>query len=150
MSLFSDVADYALKASLYHNKEFPESDIFGEQKSNGITWKYVKLNNGGFECKEIRDVATRQMQRDLYQCIMRGIVRDNPDADYSVVAIVSDPGIIHGLRDDLPGATIAADGMEIIELWFEGKSIEDIAQSLGVQQPAVSRAIKTFRERLGF
>lgn len=150
MSLFSDVTDYALRASLYYDNEIAESDIFGkQQKKNGNVWDFVKLNNGGFECSQMRDVATRSMQRDLYQAIMRGCIRDKAVANYDVVAIVADSAIIHSLQDDLPGADITAGDSDVITLWLDGKSIEDIAQTTGQKKSTVSMAIQAFRDKIG-
>jgi DNA-binding CsgD family transcriptional regulator len=149
MSLFSDVTDYALRASLYYNKEFLESDIFGKQKIGEREVDFVKMRKGGFENAQIRDLAARAMQRDLYQCIMRGIVRDNPDAAYEVTAITADETIMHALSEDLPGAEIHTGNQSVIELWLNGETNKDIAQKLNVSDSAVSQAIKMFQSKIG-
>lgn len=150
MSLFSDVADYALRASIYYNREFRESDLYGTQISkDGTEFQYVRMNNGGFENLMLRNIMTRSIERDLYQAIMRGVIRDNPQADYTVVAIVSDQAIITTLAEDLPEATITCQGQEIIELWLSGMANKDIAVRLGITWPAVSKAVDRFTREIG-
>jgi hypothetical protein len=149
MSLFSDVSDYALRASLYHSSEICEADIYGTQvKGNGGTFDYVKMGRGGFEQPQMRDVMVRAMERDLYQTVMRGCIRDDATEDYTVVAIVSEPTIIQTLADDLPGAAITCVGDEVITMWLDGQTVEDIAQTNGQSKQSVSKAIKAFKDKM--
>lgn len=150
MSLFTDVSDYALRASLYYGTEIAEADIYGtQQRQDGKTFDYVKLNRGGFTHSQMRDVMTREMERDLYQTIMRGCIRDSADADYTVVAVVSEPATIQTLADDLPGATITCVGDDVITLWLEGKTNDEIAKATGKAKESVSRTIREFRAKIG-
>ena len=97
----------------------------------------------------MRDVMTREMERDLYQTIMRGCIRDSADADYTVVAVVSEPATIQTLADDLPGATITCVGDDVITLWLEGKTNDEIAKATGKAKESVSRTIREFRAKIG-
>lgn len=141
MSLFSTVFDYALRASIFNDSEISESEIFRKTEKGQY---FIKFSHGKFQNKLINDMYLRSVQRDLYQAILRGCIRDNSEAVYKVICLISSNQIVKLLKQDLPSAEIILIGQDIFQMYSQGYSEEEIAQKLGKKQPYVSRVIQSF------
>ena len=78
MSLFNDIAYYVLRTALVTHSGI------GAKRIWKIRFNYPNLKNGGFADAEIQQTYCRSVVVDLYQTIMRGCVRLNPEAHYNV------------------------------------------------------------------
>lgn len=141
MSLFTTVSDYALRAAVYSQRDIPESAIF-DRKNKMIVPKIKK--NGHFSHDAINDQYIRTLERDLYQAIMRGKIRDNPNAAYTVVALVSSPAVVEILKEDMPSVSVELVGDDVYNLYLEGFSESEIAQKTGKSKQTVHATLKNF------
>ena len=79
----------------------------------------------------------KSLERDLYQAILRGCIRDDSSAEYKVIALVSIPQLINLLKMDLPDAIINFVDNEILNLYFQGYSETKISQMTGIPRGTV-------------
>lgn len=142
MSLFSTVTDYVLRASIYHNRELSEAEIYNKY---GETYSPRFKVNGDFISEEVNEIYHRTLERDLYQAILRGCIRSDSSAEYKAIALVASPIVVQTLQEDMPKATITMIGMDVPNLYFEGYSEAEIADKLNISKQLVHYTI----QRLG-
>jgi len=140
MSLFTTVADYVLRACVFNDTDIAHEEIFNEQ---GMP-KFNK--NGHWDNAMIQDQYIRTLERDLYQAILRGCIRNNPATDYNVIALISSPEIISTLQEDLPDAKIVLSDEPVIQMYLDGKSEPEICKATKLAQQTVNDAIKAFQK----
>ena len=155
-SWFTSIEDYALRAAVTTGKEIPEGEIFRTtQNENGSPMlKPVFNREGGLMNPGMNLCMQRQMAIDLIQALNRGVIRDDADADYYVIAVVKSVGVVTALQKAFPGARIEVDGMEEISLYLhgddDGKALTyaEIARMTGKTRPAVSENLDCFFKKV--
>lgn len=128
MSLFKTLSYYVLRTALVNHSEIPAERIWKQK------FVYPNLKNGGFADLEIQKTYCRAIVVDLYQTIMRGCVRRNPDAHYNVVCVLSGPEIINILGKELAGATFNFEPSPIVNALLEGKSDTEILKNHNIKR----------------
>ena len=108
MSLFTNVHDYALRASLSENREIPFNDIW-QIKNNRIV---PKMGGNGWINNSIKQSYIRQVIDELYQGIMRISVRKYDRKEYQVVCMLPDLLSVEELRGRLPDCEINLIGFD--------------------------------------
>ena len=151
-SWFTSIEDYALRAAVTTGKEIPEGEIFRTTRNeNGSPMlKPVFNRGGGLNTPSMNLCMQRQMAIDLIQALNRGIIRDDANADYYVIAVVKDIGVVTALQKAFPGARIKVDKMEEISLFLhgddDGKALTyaEIARRIGKTPPTVEEKLDCF------
>ena len=139
MALFTDAADYILRACVFNDCEISHAEI----------WKNKSLwfeKNNGWHNPLIQEQYVRTLERDLYQAIMRGCIRDNPQAEYTVTALISNPEVLATLADDLPDAKFTLANEIVIEMLQQGFTESEIIKATGKAQQTVNNEIKAYRK----
>lgn len=128
MSLFNDISYYVLRTALVTHSEIDAERI----------WKKVfgspNMRNGGFVDFDIQQTYCRAVVVDLYQTIMRGCVRLNPEAHYNVVCVLSGPEIFQILSNELDGATFNYEHSEVVKALLQGKSDTEILEEHNIKR----------------
>ncbi len=100
MATFRDLSDYVLTAMHATQEEIPRDRIWSADDK-------PQMHNGFTD-----DLLNQQLLRshvdELYQTIMRGIIRSDPSAEYHICAIVLREAVAE-LTALLPGATVHTD-----------------------------------------
>ncbi|MFZ2656613.1 MAG: DEAD/DEAH box helicase family protein [Victivallales bacterium] len=123
MSLFNNVEYYVLKAALASDKEIESDRIW--KSGMAFEWPCLK-KDGGFVDLEINKAYIRCSAYDLYQAIMRGIIRSDSNCHYEVVFLMSSMEVIRFISDDLKDAIIIYDESPIVQYIKSGKSQAEI------------------------
>lgn len=145
MSLFTTIADYVLKASIVKDKEIPEKEIFDIYRDK----RYPAYDKNGFRNKDIDEQYILSIERDLYQAIMRGCIREDNTNTYDVVATINSNCVLAHLMHDLPEVKIKLEDDIVTELFLAGYSISEIQQMTQKPQSTVSSAVQRMSELLG-
>ena len=145
MSIFTTIADYALKASIVNDREIVENEIFNLRR--GV--RYPAQSRDGFCCKDINEQFILSLERNLYQAIMRGCIREDNTNTYDVIALIESYSIISHLLNDLPDMKIIVDEDSILNLYLQGYTISEIQKITKKSQSTISSAVQNIRERLG-
>ena len=127
MGLFNPTSYYVLRTALSTHSDIPADRIWRHESD-----KPKMKKNGGFADFEIQQTYCRSVVVDLYQTIMRGCVRLNPEAFYNVVCVLSGPEIIDILKRELPGAAFNFELAEVITALFAGKSDTEIKNEFNI------------------
>jgi len=115
MSTFTNLADYVLQAALVDNTEINESRIYTCEAGQV---KRPRMRGEGFEDPSIDREYRRSYINELYQTIMRGIIRQHPEEEYHVFCFLDSWGMLVELEKLLPG--------------FKLQAIEETAHSEGM------------------
>ena len=103
MSLFTDIAHYALHASLRHGREISADEMF--QVSNGRTsLKVSKI--GHLSPHEVDDELRREAAHELYQTIMRLKCREDSAATINVVVVLPYVELLSDLHRLMPNIQV--------------------------------------------
>ena len=145
MSIFTTIPDYALKASIVNDKEIPGEDIFDSYRERN----YPAYGRDGFRNKDINQQFILAVERDLYQAIMRGCIRENNTDSYDVIALIESYSVIAYLMNDLPGVKILTEDDDILNLFLQGYTISQIVKITNKPQSTVSSAVQRIRKCLG-
>lgn len=145
MSIFTTVANYALRASIVNDKEIPEGEIFDVYQGH----PYPAYDGNGFRNKDINHQFILAVERDLYQAIMRGCIREDNTNSYDVVALIESYSVISYLMNDLPGVKIIAEDNNILNLFLQGHTISQIKKETNKPQSTISSAVQKYRKSLG-
>lgn len=138
MSLFRTVSAYALQTAIYHNEEIETERIWGEAVFSGKKVLIPKFcRDGSFADKKINLQYLKTLERDLYQAIMRGCIRENSDAEYHVIALINIPQLVNLLKIDLPECCIHFLENEVLNLYFQGYTESEIAEKTGLARRTV-------------
>jgi hypothetical protein len=129
MSLFNTISYYVLRTALVTHSEITPERI----------WKVLfnvpsMKSNGGFADFDIQQTYCRTVVVDLYQTIMRGCVRINPEAHYNVVCVINGPEIFQILSNELEGATFNYEHSDVVKALLEGKSDTAIQRESGIKR----------------
>lgn len=148
VALFTTVCDYVLKASVVNDCEIGRDEIWREGTSKyGIKWKVLKFNkNNMWDNPLIQDQYERTLERDIYQTIMRGCIRDDSQAEYHATALIATPKILATLADDLPKAKFHLASNEVIDLLLKGYSEKEIVDETKLKQSTVAKQIKAYHD----
>jgi hypothetical protein len=140
MSLFNNLSYYVLRTALVNHNDIPAKHI----------WKTVfrsphMKSNGGFANPDIQQTYCRALVVDLYQTIMRGCVRINPEAEYHVICTVSGPDIIAILQNELMDANFHYEYSDIINALWAGESKIEIMRNYGIKKTKLNNLCKTLK-----
>ena len=129
MSLFNTISYYVLRTALVTHSEIASERI----------WKIVfnvpsMKNNGGFADFDIQQTYCRTVVVDLYQTIMRGCVRINPEAHYNVVCVINGPEIFQILSNELEGATFNYEHSDVVKAILAGMSDTEIKREYDIKR----------------
>lgn len=142
MSLFRTVSAYALQTAICRDEEIDADRIWSEAVFNGKKVLIPKFcRDGSFADKKINQQYFKTLERDLYQAIMRGCIREHSDAEYHVIALVNIPQVVNLLKLDLPECHIHFLENEVLNLHFQGYSETEIARETGI-------ATRTVRDQI--
>jgi hypothetical protein len=103
MSLFTSVADYVLRACVATGAQEISADRIWRNKR-------PKMRQGRFDDEDIDTQYRRQYIDELYQAVMRGVVRLDPEAHYTVLAFVPALWMAMELEQLLPGFRLVGVG----------------------------------------
>lgn len=138
MSLFSKISTYVLRTAIVLDEEIEKDRIWNVRTTQGKTTIIPRFSrDGSFFDKKINTEYLKSLERDLYQAILRGCIRDDSSAEYKVIALVSIPQLINLLKMDLPDAIINFVDNEILNLYFQGYSETKISQMTGIPRGTV-------------
>ena len=138
MSLFSRISSYVLRTAIVLDEEIEKDRIWNIRTTQGKTTVIPRFSrDGSFFDKKINAEYLKSLERDLYQAILRGCIRDDSSAEYKVIALVSIPQLINLLKMDLPDAIINFVDNEVLNLYFQGYSETEISQMTGVPRGTV-------------
>ena len=138
MSLFSKISAYVLRTAIVLDEEIEKDRIWNVRTTQGKTTIIPRFSrDGSFFDKKINTEYLKSLERDLYQAILRGCIRDDSSAEYKVIALVSIPQLINLLKMDLPDAIINFVDNEILNLYFQGYSETKISQMTGIPRGTV-------------
>ena len=138
MSLFRTVSAYALQTAICHDMEIDADKIWAEATFNGKKVLIPKFcRDGSFADKHINQQYLKTLERDLYQAIMRGCIREHSDAEYHVIALINIPQLVNLLKLDLPECHIHFLENEVLNLYFQGYSESEIAKETGIAKRTV-------------
>lgn len=154
MSLFTDVADYVLRACVFNDCEIPFHEIWkGYDVETAAEKKSLRIkSNNSWQNPLIQDQYIRSLERDLYQTIMRGRIRDDSDAEYYVTALISNENVLATLAEDLPEANFRLPDSKTIEFLLQGYKESEIKQQLEVlnqtkvSQQTIHNQVKAYRK----
>ena len=133
MSLFRTVSAYALQTAICRDEEIDADRIWSEAVFNGKKVLIPKFcRDGSFADKKINQQYLKTLERDLYQAIMRGCIREHSDAEYHVIALVNIPQVVNLLKLDLPECHIHFLENEVLNLHFQGNSQRSNSQSIRI------------------
>ena len=138
MSLFNNVSYYVLRTALVNHCDIQPERIWKRK----FYLPHMK-RNGGFCDYDIQKTYCRALVVDLYQTIMRGCVRVDPEAEYNVICTISGPDIIHILHEELPGASFNYDHAKVIDAIMEGKNKKDIQSETGILRTQLDNLFET-------
>jgi hypothetical protein len=137
MGLFKTISHYVLRTALVTRSEISAGRIWkGEFNSPKMK------TNGGFADPEIQHTYCRSVVVDLYQTIMRGCVRDNPEAHYNVVCVLKGPEIFSILERELPGADFNVELDPIVSALWAGKSDTEILKEHDIKRTSLKNLKK--------
>lgn len=145
MSIFTTIPDYALKASIVNDKEIPGEEIFDSYQGRN----YPAYGRDGFRNKDINKQFILAVERDLYQAIMRGCIRENNTNSYDVIALIESYSVISYLMNDLQGVKIITEDDDILNLFLQGYTNFQIQKLTNKPQSTVSSAVQRIRKCLG-
>ena len=140
MSLFNNLSYYVLRTALVNNCDIPPEQIW-KKKFNTPHMK----SNGGFCNYDIQKTYCRTLVVDLYQTIMRGCVRVNPDAKYNVICTLSGPDVINILKEELPGAQFRYEHADVVDAIMAGESKAEIMRKYDIKRTQLNNLFKTLK-----
>ena len=103
MSLFTDIAHYALHASLRHSREIHADEMF--QQNGGKVGLKVSRDSH-LSPQEVDDEFRREAAHELYQTIMRLRCRQDATADIHVVVMLPYVELLSDLERLMPNIQV--------------------------------------------